>query len=122
MNEWANHTISWQRWGPSGRWKQFHHRQWSPSSRYSRVPETFSEAIKRRLEGLDFEHWIGDPATKSAVHKRTIDTFQKVVNESLDEIERSAVSAGLFEKQRRRLRGRTKISKAPDRTEREVFL
>lgn len=45
--EWANHTITWKRTGPSRLWKQFYHPQWSPRSRYDRKPETISEAMMK---------------------------------------------------------------------------
>ena len=122
MVEWARHTINWQRTGPSGHWGQFYHPRWSLRSRYERAPETINESIHRRLREVNFGGWIGDPTTKSAVRKEIVGKVQQIIDDSFDQTESDVRNAGLFENSRRRGRGRTKISKAPERTRNEIFL
>ena len=122
MIEWAGHTIKWQRTGPSRRWKQFYHPQWSKRSRYDRAPKTINQAIHLRLGEVDFGSWIGDPNQELAVRKELLENFKKIVDRSLDEIERSAIDSGLFEERRRRARRGAKMSGIHQRSRNEAFL
>jgi hypothetical protein len=120
--DWAAHTISWQRNGPSRRWDRFYHPRESLRSRFERKPATINEAIHRRIRGIDFGDWAGIPMTKSAARQRAAQTFQRILRESFEEVETRARDAGLFEPKTRRSRGSTKKSSAPKRSENEVFL
>lgn len=120
--EWAAHTIKWQREGPSRRWDRFFHPRWSPSSRSERVPATIDEVMKRRLGGIDFGTWIGDPIARSATHQRAARALQSALRESIDEVSATAIASGLFEARRHRSRESTKKSLAPKRSTSEVFL
>ena len=119
--DWADHTVRWQRHGPSRRWNQFHHPRWTLRSRYERKPGTINEVLQRRIPDINFGDWIGNPATRSLARKHVTQALQHIVRESFNEIEASASSAGLFEARKRRSRGHTKISLAPERSEVRSF-
>lgn len=59
--EWIHHTVKWQREGPSRRWSQFYHPLWRLRARFERRPVTINEVIQRRIRGIEFGDWVGNP-------------------------------------------------------------
>lgn len=104
MIEWALHTVSWQRTGPSGRWDRFHHPAWAPASRMARR-FTITDAIRRRISDVDFGDWIGNPLTRAAASVQAIRKFLGLLKQSFADVKRTAGNAGLFAARTRRRRG-----------------